>query len=45
MHTVIRTTVAASGEAYDISWTTEDRRWSAERGVFQTAVRTFDPGD
>jgi serine/threonine protein kinase len=45
MHTVIRTTVAASGEAYDISWTTEDRRWGPERGVFQTAVRTFDPGD
>jgi serine/threonine protein kinase len=45
MHTVIRTTVAASGEAYDISWTTEDRRWGPERGVFQTAVRTFDAGD
>ena len=45
MHTVIRTTVAASGAAYDISWTTEDRRWGPERGVFQTAVRTFDPGD
>ena len=45
MHTVIRTTVAASGEAYDLSWTTEDRRWGRERGVFETAVRTFDPGD
>ena len=45
MHTVIRTTVAASGEAYDLSWTTEDRRWGPDRGVFETAVRTFDPGD
>jgi hypothetical protein len=45
MHTVVRTTVLPAGEAYDISWTTEDRRWTAERGVFDTAVRTFDPGD
>jgi hypothetical protein len=45
MHTVIRTTVAASGEAYDLSWTTEDRLWGRGRGVFETAVRTFDPGD
>jgi len=45
MHTVIRTTVAASGDAYDLSWTTEDRRWGRGRGVFETAARTFDPGD
>jgi hypothetical protein len=45
MHTLIRTTVPTAGQAYDISWTTEDRAWTAERGFFDTAVRTFDPGN
>jgi hypothetical protein len=45
MHTVVRGTVPTPDQAYDISWTTEDRRWSADHAVFDTATLTFAPGD
>ncbi len=45
MHTVVRTTVPAPDQAYDIAWTTEDRRWTADHPVLDAAIRTFDPGD
>ncbi len=45
MHAIVRSTVPTPGRAYDISWTTEDRRWSADHAVFDTATRTFAPGD
>jgi hypothetical protein len=45
MHTVVRTTVPAPDQAYDIAWTTEDSRWTADHSVLDAAIRTFDPGD
>jgi hypothetical protein len=45
MHTVVRTTVPAPDRAYEIAWTTEDRRWTADHPVLDAAIRTFDPGD
>jgi hypothetical protein len=44
MHTVIRSTIPTADQVYDISWTTQDRRWSEDRAFFDTATRTFDPG-
>jgi hypothetical protein len=43
-HTLIRSTVPAGRHAYEITWTVPDRRWTADRPVFDVAARTFDPG-
>ena len=44
MHTLIRSTIPAADTIYDISWTTQDSRWTADRQYFDNAARTFDPG-
>jgi hypothetical protein len=44
MHTVVRSTVPTPDQVLDISWTTEDRRWTADHAVFDTATGTFAPG-
>jgi hypothetical protein len=44
MHTVIRSTIPTADQVYDISWTTQDRRWNEDRAFFDTITRTFDPG-
>jgi hypothetical protein len=44
MHTLIRSTIPTADQVYDISWTTQDRRWSADRATFDTIASTFDPG-
>jgi hypothetical protein len=43
-HSLIRSIVPNPQRVYDISCTTEDRRWRADRTFFDTAARTFDPG-
>jgi hypothetical protein len=44
MHTLVRSTIPAADTVYDISWTTLDSRWTAERKYFDNAMRTFDAG-
>jgi eukaryotic-like serine/threonine-protein kinase len=44
LHTLVRSTVPTADLAYDISWTTPDRSWSADRTFFDNATRTFAPG-
>jgi eukaryotic-like serine/threonine-protein kinase len=44
LHTLARTTVPIGGTAYEITWTTSDRNWTADKRFFDTAVATFDPG-
>jgi eukaryotic-like serine/threonine-protein kinase len=43
-HTLIRSTIPGADQVYDISWTTLDRRWAADKALFDNAVLTFDPG-
>jgi hypothetical protein len=43
-HTLIRSTIPGADQVYDISWTTLDRRWKADKPYFDNAVATFDPG-
>jgi hypothetical protein len=43
-HSLVRSTVPDSLQAYEIGWTTLDRRWAADKTYFDNAVRTFDPG-
>jgi hypothetical protein len=43
-HSLNRSIVPNPQRVYDISCTTEDRRWKAERTFFDTAAITFNPG-
>jgi hypothetical protein len=43
-HSLFRSTVPNPRQVFDISWTCLDRDWTADRTIFDTAVRTFDPG-
>lgn len=44
LHTLARTTVPTGRSAYEFTWTTLDRSWTADKRYFDTAARTFDPG-
>jgi eukaryotic-like serine/threonine-protein kinase len=43
-HTLIRSTIPDADQIYDISWTTLNGRWTADKTFFDSAVGTFDPG-
>ena len=44
LHTLIRSTIPSAAAVYDIAWTTQDSRWTADHVYFDNATRTFDPG-